>query len=150
MCDADTHIVHLVGRRDGVDVPRTRQRIGFRHEFESHRLGIDPDAEDATLLAHRRTFLGAFQRDHDVVFALGQKIGRKTVDCAEDREVGAAEVGGDGDLVGGNADIEFFGELLAARLCDRRGRESQSHEDDCEKAGYKTGHQKPDPDEITE
>ena len=39
-------------RRDAIDRKCAGQGIGCRRRFETHRIAVDPDAEDAVLLAH--------------------------------------------------------------------------------------------------
>ncbi|MDT4878306.1 hypothetical protein FQZ97_1138960 [compost metagenome] len=151
MVNADAHIAHLARGRDRLDVTRARQRIGFRHQLESHGAGVHPDAEDPLFLAHRRIVLRAFKRDDDVVLALRQQVRIEAIDRSEDRQVGAAEIRGDGDLVGRDADLQLFGEvvgILVLQLGESRNGESERQR--CKGHMGETAHQKPNPADTTE
>jgi hypothetical protein len=112
--DADAAIGQVERRRHVVEHPRARHRIGMRHRLEGHRAGVDPDAEDALLLAHRRILARPFEHHDDVVLADRQKQAVGIGQRPEDRQVGAVEIGGDGDFAGRGADLQPFGTVCGA------------------------------------
>ena len=109
--------------------------------LEGHRAAVDPDAEQPLLLAHRRDILRPLQRDDDVVLADGHQQLVGIIDRAEDGEIGAGEIGGDGDLGGRDPDLQPFALLDGIAEHRHLRRRRQGGEQQGEEGGQQAAHQ---------
>lgn len=120
--------------------------------LEGHRAGVDPDAEDPLLLAYGGIFARALQHDDDVVLADREKQLVGIAECAEDRQIRAGEIGGDGDFAGRGTDLHRLahrgrgGRLVEQHL--RLGAEGRKQEAGCEDQAVMS--HRPDPSSTTE